>query len=124
MRAILSANVLAPQTLVPNAGDTANNVCKDGVMPGVVPLGVQASNIQVSLGAASAELLQWSWLGVHAPSPPAFCPGLFSIEILAMCPGGAWRTLDEWKELFGKQGFKLEDVKEIGASMHLMVWGR
>eukprot|EP00891_Asterochloris_glomerata_P005597 jgi/Astpho2/5597/fgenesh1_pg.00079_%23_53_t len=79
----MHGKLLLMQTLVPNAGDTANNVCKDGVMP-----------------------------------------GLFSIEILAMCPGGAWRTLDEWKELFGKQGFKLEDVKEIGASMHLMVWGR
>ena len=32
----LSADALALQTLVPNAGDTANNVCKDGVMPGEI----------------------------------------------------------------------------------------
>jgi cyclopropane fatty-acyl-phospholipid synthase-like methyltransferase len=51
-------------------------------------------------------------------------PGLFAIEILAHCPGGAWRTLSEWKSLFNSAGFKLEDCKEVGASMHMAVWSR
>lgn len=49
-------------------------------------------------------------------------PGVFAIEILAMCPGGGWRTLSEWKELFATQKYSLVDLKEVGASMHLMVW--
>ena len=39
-----------------------------------------------------------------------------------MCPGGGWRTLSEWKALFGTQEYSLVDLKEVGASMHLMVW--
>ncbi|CAL5227239.1 g10163 [Coccomyxa viridis] len=49
-------------------------------------------------------------------------PGLFSIEILAMCPGGGWRTLSEWKTMFAKHGYQLEDTKLVGANMSLMVW--
>lgn len=48
--------------------------------------------------------------------------GVFAIEILAMCPGGGWRTLSEWKDLFATQKYSLVDLKEVGASMHLMVW--
>jgi hypothetical protein len=48
---------------------------------------------------------------------------LFSIEILAMCPGGGWRTLSEWKAMFDKHGYGLEDVKAVGANMSLMCWG-
>ena len=48
--------------------------------------------------------------------------GVFAIEILAMCPGGGWRTLSEWKDLFATQNYSLIDLKEVGASMHLMVW--
>ena len=48
--------------------------------------------------------------------------GLFSIEILAMCPGGGWRTLSEWKAMFAKHGYHLEDTKLVGANMSLMVW--
>lgn len=48
--------------------------------------------------------------------------GVFAIEILAMCPGGGWRTLSEWKDLFATQSYSLIDLKEVGASMHLMVW--
>lgn len=50
------------------------------------------------------------------------CAGLFSIEILAMCPGGGWRTLSEWKTMFAKHGYQLEDTKLVGANMSLMVW--
>ena len=50
------------------------------------------------------------------------CAGLFSIEILAMCPGGGWRTLSEWKAMFAKHGYQLEDTKLVGANMSLMVW--
>ena len=49
--------------------------------------------------------------------------GLFSIEILAMCPGGGWRTLSEWKAMFAKHSYQLEDTKLVGANMSLMVWG-
>lgn len=53
-----------------------------------------------------------------------FSAGIFAIEILAQCPGGGWRTLSEWKEIFATQDYKLEDIKAVGASMHLMVWGK
>jgi hypothetical protein len=39
-----------------------------------------------------------------------------------MCPGGGWRTLSEWKVIFAKQGYHLQDVKAVGANMSLMVW--
>ena len=52
------------------------------------------------------------------------CAGLFSIEIFAMCPGGGWRTLSEWKAMFAKHGYQLEDTKLVGANMSCMVWGR
>jgi len=35
---------------------------------------------------------------------------------------GGWRTLSEWKILFATQNYDLVDLKEVGASMHLMVW--
>jgi hypothetical protein len=50
--------------------------------------------------------------------------GLFAIEILAQCPGGGWRTLNEWKAMFGAVGFCLQALHGVGASMHLMVWQR
>lgn len=46
--------------------------------------------------------------------------GLFSIEILAMCPGGSWKPLSEWEELFTAAKLKLESVKAVGCNMHLM----
>ena len=46
--------------------------------------------------------------------------GLFSIEILAMCPGGSWKPLSEWEELFTTAKLKLESVKAVGCNMHLM----
>ena len=53
-------------------------------------------------------------------TPPT--AGVFAIEILAQCPGGGWRTLNEYKELFASQNYHLVDMKQVGASMHLMVW--
>jgi hypothetical protein len=58
----------------------------------------------------------------HNVNRDGVAPGVFAIEILAMCPGGGWRTLSEWKILFGTQKYELIDLKEVGASMHLMVW--
>lgn len=46
--------------------------------------------------------------------------GLFSIEILAMCPGGSWKPLSEWEALFTSAKLKLESVKAVGCNMHLM----
>ena len=40
-----------------------------------------------------------------------------------MCPGGGWRTLSEWKNMFAKHGYALEYVKAVGANMSLMCWG-
>lgn len=48
--------------------------------------------------------------------------GVFAIEILAQCPGGGWRTLKEWKTMFAAHSYELVDLKQVGASMHLMVW--
>ncbi len=52
----------------------------------------------------------------------AVAAGLFAIEILAQCPGGGWRTLSEWKDIFATANYSLKDVKPVGASMDLLVW--
>lgn len=52
----------------------------------------------------------------------AAATGLFAIEIMAMCPGGAWRTLAEWKELFLAAGMELASSTAVGCNMSLMVW--
>jgi len=44
------------------------------------------------------------------------CAGLFAIEILAQCPGGAWRTLSEWEELFGKAGMQLQSKQLLAVT--------
>lgn len=41
---------------------------------------------------------------------------------MAMCPGGAWRTLTEWQELFHAAGMDLSSSTAVGCNMHLMVW--
>jgi hypothetical protein len=48
--------------------------------------------------------------------------GLFAIEILAQCLGGAWRTLSEWQELFRAAGLRLAGNTSVGCNMNLMVW--
>lgn len=48
--------------------------------------------------------------------------GLFAIEIMAMCPGGAWRTLSEWKQLFQAADLDLASSTAVGCNMSLMVW--
>lgn len=50
------------------------------------------------------------------------CAGLFAIEILAQCPGGAWRTLSEWQALFSAAGLRLAGNTSVGCNMNLMVW--
>ncbi len=60
----------------------------------------------------------------HNVCKDGVAPGLFSIEILAMCPGGGWRTLSEWKTIFATQGYSLESAAGVGANMHLLVWGQ
>jgi hypothetical protein len=47
---------------------------------------------------------------------------LFAIEILAQCPGGAWRTLSEWQDIFTAQGLHMVDNKAVGCNINLMVW--
>jgi len=46
--------------------------------------------------------------------------GLFSIEIMAMCPGGSWKPLSEWEVLFTEAKLKLDSVQGVGYNMHLM----
>jgi len=46
--------------------------------------------------------------------------GLFSIEIMAMCPGGSWKPLSEWEALFTEAKLKLDSVQGVGYNMHLM----
>lgn len=123
------------QTLVPEAGERNHNVCKDGVAPGALQLPLSSfyslliSCQMMSLFSFVRTLsIQWrQWC-----KPPVWqnymtqywCyVGLFSIEILAMCPGGGWRTLSEWKAMFAKHGYSLEDVRAVGANMSLMCWG-
>lgn len=48
--------------------------------------------------------------------------GLFSIEILAQCPGGAWRTLSEWEIIFKQAGMELRTDTAVGCNMNLMVF--
>jgi SAM-dependent methyltransferase len=48
--------------------------------------------------------------------------GLFSIEILAQCPGGAWRTLSEWETIFKQSGMELRTNTAVGCNMNLMVF--
>lgn len=48
--------------------------------------------------------------------------GLFAIEILAQCPGGAWRTLTEWEDIFDQAGLTLKSNTPVGCNMNLMVW--
>lgn len=54
--------------------------------------------------------------------PVVSCAGLFAIEILAMCPGGAWRTLSEWTALFQQAGMDLASSTDVGCNMNLMVF--
>lgn len=51
-------------------------------------------------------------------------PGLFSIEIMAMCPGGSWKPLSEWETLFTEANLKLESVQGVGYNMHLMCFAK
>lgn len=37
-----------------------------------------------------------------------------------MCPGGSWKPLSEWEDLFTAAKLKLESVKAVGCNMHLM----
>ena len=62
-------------------------------------------------------------LGAHLEiDMPVLPAGLFAIEIMTMCPGGAWRTLTEWKELFLAAGMDLASSTAVGCNMSLMVW--
>ncbi|KAK9820356.1 hypothetical protein WJX72_009378 [[Myrmecia] bisecta] len=60
----------------------------------------------------------------HNVCADGVAPGLFAIEILAQCPGGAWRTLSEWETIFASQKFKLDAAKAVGGNMHMMIWSR
>ncbi len=54
--------------------------------------------------------------------PDAALAGLFAIEILAQCPGGAWRTLSEWRAIFEAAGMQLDSAESVGCNMNLMIW--
>ncbi|WIA10082.1 hypothetical protein OEZ85_010289 [Tetradesmus obliquus] len=58
----------------------------------------------------------------HNTCEDGVAPGLFAIEILAQCPGGAWRTLSEWQALFSAAGLRLAGNTSVGCNMNLMVW--
>jgi hypothetical protein len=76
------------------------------------------------VGGGAAIRIRVPWLPAesstaHTPPGPA---GLFAIEILAQCPGGAWRTLSEWEAIFRDQGMALVSNALVGCNMALMVW--
>jgi len=58
----------------------------------------------------------------HKICEDGVAPGLFAIEILAQCPGGFWRTLSEWEDIFERQGLILAANTPVGCNMNLMVW--
>jgi SAM-dependent methyltransferase len=58
----------------------------------------------------------------HNTCEDGVAPGLFAIEILAQCPGGAWRTLSEWRAIFEKAGMQLDSAEDVGCNMNLMIW--
>jgi len=63
------------------------------------------------------HLLDWPSIYVSMTQSVA---GLFSIEIMAMCPGGSWKPLSEWEVLFTEAKLKLDSVQGVGYNMHLM----
>ncbi|KAF6265260.1 S-adenosyl-L-methionine-dependent methyltransferase [Scenedesmus sp. NREL 46B-D3] len=58
----------------------------------------------------------------HNTCEDGVAPGLFAIEILAQCPGGAWRTLSEWQALFSAAGLRLAANTTVGCNMNLMTF--
>lgn len=41
-----------------------------------------------------------------------------------MCPGGSWKPLSEWKDLFTEAKLKLDSCKSVGQNMHLMIFSK
>lgn len=62
-------------------------------------------------------------LGEPPESPDGILPGLFAVQIMVAVPGGAWRTKQQFKDLFEKSGFRLEKVVHTGTNLSAMEFG-
>ncbi len=62
-------------------------------------------------------------LGEPPESPDGILPGLFAVQIMVAVPGGAWRTQQQFKDLFEKCGFQLEKVVHTGTNLSAMEFG-
>lgn len=62
-------------------------------------------------------------LGEPPESPDGIMPGLFAVQIMVAVPGGAWRTQQQFKDLFEKCGFQLEKVVHTGTNLSAMEFG-
>lgn len=62
-------------------------------------------------------------LGEPPASPDGILPGLFAVQIMVAVPGGAWRTQQQFKDLFERSGFRLEKVVHTGTNLSAMEFG-
>lgn len=52
--------------------------------------------------------------------PDGILPALFAVQIMVAVPGGAWRTEQQFKDLFEQSGFQLEKVVHTGTNLSAM----
>jgi cyclopropane fatty-acyl-phospholipid synthase-like methyltransferase len=58
--------------------------------------------------------------GAPVEYPDGTIPALAAVQMMITNPGGYWRTEQEYKELFQKSGFQLEQVIHTGTSLTVM----
>lgn len=62
-------------------------------------------------------------LGAPPECPDGILPALFAVQIMVAVPGGAWRTEQQFKDLFEQSGFQLEKVVHTGTNLSAMEFG-
>lgn len=62
-------------------------------------------------------------LGAPPECPDGILPALFAVQIMVAVPGGAWRTEQQYKDLFEQSGFQLERVVHTGTNLSAMEFG-
>jgi len=59
-------------------------------------------------------------VGEPTVCPDGIMPGLFAVQIRSAVPGGVWRTLKQYKEIFANNGFKLDRVVHTSTNLSAM----
>ena len=62
-------------------------------------------------------------LGEPPECPDGILPALFAVQIMVAVPGGAWRTEQEFKNLFEASGFQLEKVVHTETNLSALEFG-